>query len=329
MTLADWINDTKRRYRTERPLTATKGSVCAFARGIERRSLDPMVGRSIWQRGDWDVLLVMDAARVDLTREAVTEYDELPNDVDAVWSNASCSIDWINRTFNGYPDEARRTGYVTANPFANNDEPTAESANLDETNVGHLDLVYQSHWQDIGNGIETVPPASVTDRAIEVWRRRDELDIDRLVVHYMQPHEPFRARPEWGGGDHKLLKNLVDDEAKAGSSIYPKLRSGSVSLDEFREVYLDNHHWVLDDITERLLGNIEGNVVITADHSNGLGEWGAWHHPPGRIAPAIRKVPWLEVKSTDEETVVPDTESEEEEEIESTTEEKLEALGYL
>jgi len=326
MTFADWLDETGERYRTQPPTTATKDSALELYRGAVRRTADPLVGRSIWERGDWDVLVVMDAARVDLTREAAREYDALPNDVASVWSNASCSIDWIERTFNGHPGEAARTGYVTANPFADHDEAETRSADLDEDTVGHLRLLYQSHWQDIGNGLETVPPEAVTDHAIDAWRRRDELGIDRLVVHYMQPHEPFRSRPEWGTGDSKLLKNLVDDDAAAGSSVFPRLQAGDVDLDEFRDVYLDNHHWVLDDVTERLLGNVEGDVVLTADHGNGLGEWGAWHHPPGRIAPAIRKVPWIEVASTDHETVAPDVS--EREDTDATTEEQLEALGY-
>lgn len=327
MTFREWVEDSRQRFREQPASTAAAVSAKKFWRGIVRRTLDPHVGRPIWDRDGWDVCLVLDAARVDLMREAVAEYDELPDDVDAVWSNASCSIDWIDRQFNGYPGEARRSGYVTANPFASHDEPTVESANLDEKTVGHLSLLYQSHWQDVGGGIETVPPEVVTDYAIDAWRRRDELGIDQLVVHYMQPHEPFRARPEWGGGDHQLLDDLVEDDAKAGASVYPRVENGEISVKEFREVYLDNHHWALEDISERLVGNIDGEIAITADHGNGLGEWGSWHHPPATVAPPVRKVPWLTVSSGDEQTVTPDIRQEDS--VAASTEDKLEALGYL
>lgn len=326
MTFRDWVDETIERYRTQPATRATYGSADALLTGINRRTVDPMVGRSIWEREDWDVLVVADAARTDMMREAITEYDELPDNADAVWSNASCSIDWINRTFNGYPEEARRTGYVTANPFTSHDEEDTRSADLSEPDVGHLRLLYETEWQDVGGGIETVPPERVTDHAIDAWRRRDELDIDRLVIHYMQPHEPFRARPEWGGGDHVLLKNLVSEGSKAGASIYPKVRAGEVPLDEFREVYLDNHHWLLEDISERLLGNIDGRVAVTADHGNGLGDWWSWHHPPGRIAPPIRRVPWFTVDSLDGQTVTPDVQGQDS--VDAETADQLEALGY-
>jgi len=326
MTFGDWVAETIERYRTEPAKKATSRSTEALWNGFCRRTLDPRVGSPVWDRGDWDVLVVADAGRVDLMREAVKEYEELPDQVGSVWSNASCSIDWINRNFNGYPGEAARTGYVTANPFAANDEPTAQSADLSEPDIGHLRLLYRSEWQDVGGGIETVPPERVTDHAIDAWRRRDELGIDRLVVHYMQPDEPYRARPEWGTGDHVLLKNLVDADAKAGASVFPRVRAGEVSVDEFREVYLDNHHWLLEDVTERLVGNVDGRIAITADHGNGLGEWGAWHHPPGSVAPPIRKVPWVSVDSEDSKTVTPRVSGRED--VETATAEQLEALGY-
>lgn len=326
MTFRDWVEESVERYRTLPPAKATKQSAWAFWRGGCRKTIDPTIGRPIWERGDWDVLVVLDACRYDQLVEVAPEYPELPNDVDRVWSNASASIDWIERNFNGCPESASRAGYVTANPFADHADPDSRSADLDEDTVGHLRLLYQTEWQDIGNGIETVPPEPMTEHAIDAWRRRVELGIDRLVVHYMQPHEPFRSRPEWGNGDHKLLKNLVSEGAEAGASVYPLLQSGEIDLDEFWEVYQDNLRWVLDDVTDRLLTNVDGEIVLTSDHGNGLGEWGSWHHPPGTIMPAVRRVPWLEVEGVDRGTVRPDlTDSED---VDEATADQLEALGY-
>ncbi len=326
MTFAEWVADSRQRFGEKPPATAARVSAKKFWRGIVRRTLDPYIGRSIWARDGWDICIVLDAARVDLMGEAVREYDNLPNEVSAVWSNASCSIDWIHRQFNEYPEYARRSGYVTANPFAAHNDPDVESADLTDEKVGYLKLLYNTHWQDVGGGIETVPPEAVTDHAIDAWRRRDKLGIDRLVVHYMQPHEPFRARPEWGNDDHKLLDNLVKDDSTAGASVFPRVQSGEVNVEEFRSIYLDNHHWVLEDITERLLGNVDANVAVTADHGNGLGEWGSWHHPPATIAPPVRRVPWFQVSSDDDRSVIPDVGKEDS--VKASIEDRLEALGY-
>lgn len=322
MSLQEWIDGTKRRFDQQPPITAAAVSAREFARGVVRRTLDPTIGRSIWSRGDWDICLVLDAARTDLMREAAAEYDELPG-MDTVWSNASCSIDWIDRQFNGRKDTSH-VGYVTANPWTSHDCDGVESADVDGQ-VGHLRKLYETDWQET-HGVETVPPEVVTDHAIDAWRRREELGIERLVVHYMQPHEPYRSRPEWGSGDHALLEDLVDgDGENAGASIFPRVQRGEVSVKEFRDVYLDNHHWVLEDVTARLLENVDGDVAITADHGNGLGEWGVWHHPPADVTPAVRRVPWIEVESRDEKTVLPNISSTG---TEASTLDQLEALGY-
>jgi len=40
---------------------------------------------------------------------------------------------------------------------------------------------------------------------------------------------------------------------------------------------------------------LEGEIIVTADHGELLGENGEWGHPIGSEKPALRGVPWLEV----------------------------------
>lgn len=328
MTFADWLQESKQRFQQQPPTTAAIESGKRFVRGAVRRSVDPYVGTSIWDRDDWDVLIVADAARVDMTRLLVGDYENFPDatGVERVWSNASCSIDWIVRNWVDQPEETRRTAYVTANPFADHSDPDARSADLRDEQIGELRLLYETEWEQVVGGLETVQPMRVTDHAIDVWRRRDELGIDRMVVHYMQPHEPFRSRPEWASDHDKLLKNLVDEDAAAGSSVYSRVRDGDIPLEELRYAYKDNHRWLFEDVNGLLLRNLEADhVVLTADHANGLDEFGAWHHPPGRIHPAVRTVPWLRVEASDHRTIEPDIGSVG---TVTETEKQLQALGY-
>jgi len=327
MSFHDWLVESRQRYRTHPPWTATRRSARAFINGAFR-PLGRYIGHPIWHHTNWDVLVVLDACRYDLWNEVAPEYDLATNR--EVWSNASCSIDWINRNFNAYPQHARRTGYVTANPFADHSTTSARSADLRDGPLAYFKPLYQSHWSELYDGqIATVVPEDVTDHAIAAWRDRDQQDMERLVVHYMQPHEPYRSRPEWGSGDNKLLENLVDSDTPAGSSIWPQLEAGNISRSEFWQVYKDNLRWVLDDVTERLLPNLDGRVVVTADHGNAVGEWGEWHHPPGALGPAVRKVPWVDVDCTDEQTVQPDVQLDATaKDVNVDTEARLEALGY-
>lgn len=339
MTFNDWLRETKDRYKNQPPVKATIESLHQLRMGGQRR-LGGKIGTPVWHR-EWDVLLVLDACRVDQMEAVVEEYDQLPETVDTVWSQASCSIDWINRTFNAHPDQTKDAGYVTANPFADHNTEGTKSADLKDSNLPYLKLLYLTHWQDIegetatdsdrtsrakvGSGIATVPPEPVTDHVIQAWRNRTDHGFNRLVGHYMQPHEPYRAHPEWGSGDSRLLENLVDEDAEAGSSVWPVAKEGHVSTDELWRAGVDNLRWVLDDITERLLPNVEGKVVLTADHGNAMGEWGEWHHPPGAISPAVRKVPWIEIDCTDSQTEIVETETDS---VEADITDQLEALGY-
>lgn len=328
MTLVDWLKDSAYRFKTQSPHEAAYRSAYAFARGANRR-FEPDLIPSVWERSDWDVLVILDACRVDLMESVIGEYDNLPDDVDSVWSQAACSIDWIETTFNENPEELPNTAYISANPFTDHDAAHAQSADLSAPPLGHLRKLYQTDWYEIG-GIETVPPEWVTNHAIDCWRQRDDLDIDRMVVHYMQPHEPYITRPGWSQlheDDNPVLKNLVEDGYTAGTSPWQTMvEDGPVSVGEFWPVYQDNLRWVLNDVCGRLLENINGRVAISADHGNGLGEYGEWHHPPGALSPYIRKVPWLEVAATDQRTISPQITRDRD--PDPGTQTQLRALGY-
>ncbi|MFC7071355.1 hypothetical protein [Halobaculum lipolyticum] len=328
MTLHDWITESRRRFEEQPPATAARRSARAFARGGIRR-VGRHVGGPIWEYGDWDVLVVLDACRTDLMREVIREYDALPDVVETRWSNASCSIDWILRNWTAGHDAVPRAGYVTANPFADHDWPDCRSADLSDHPVGYLAKLYETHWMELRDGIATVPPEAVTNHTVAAWRAREDLDVDRLVAHYMQPHEPYITRPEWGDGDHRLLENLVDPEKEAGASVWPRLQDGEVDRAEFWAAYKDNLRWVLDDVTERLLPNVEGRVALTADHGNAMGEWGEWHHPPGAIGPAVRRVPYVPVDCVDEGTLTPTVDLFAGGDGSVDTESQLSALGYV
>lgn len=348
MTFADWMRDSGYRFKTQSPRKAARECGMAFLRGAIRR-LEPSVIPTMWGRGDWDVLVVLDACRVDQMEAVIDEYDALPDTVESVVSTDTCSIDWIETHFNDHYRKAMHAGYVTANPFADHNTNSSQSADLSENGLPLFLPLYRTHWQDItpsgsraeeleretgrakvGSGIATVPPEAVTEHAIAAWRQRHQLGLNRLVAHYMQPHEPYRSHPEWGSGDRKLLENMVTDgEAQAGSSIWPRVEAGEIPKSELWEAGVDNLRWVLDDVTERLLPNVDGDVVLTADHGNAMGEWGEWHHPPGAIAPSVRKVPWVRVSATDQCTVQPDVDLQTgEDEADTDVEEQLAALGY-
>lgn len=243
-------------------------------------------GESIWERGDWDICCLLDGCRVDALEATI-------GNVDSYRSVASTSPTWVERTFANAPDGV---AYVSANPFS----PPAEDA------VRHLEMVPVREV----SGVETAPPQDVTTRAVDVWQHREELGIDRLVVHYMQPHVPFRSRPEWfqnldRWGSHRWQD--IDDD---------------IDRDEWLVAYRDNLAWALVDGVGQLASAVDATIAVTADHGNATGEWGLWGHPRGGLAPSVRRVPWTTIDGVVAEPI------EVGEKGDYDAESQLEALGY-
>lgn len=266
------------------------------------------IGTPIWER-DWDVLLILDACRLDLMREVADEYDFLggPENIAPFWSVASKSNHWMERTFAAkYADEVERTAYVTGNPFTAKTALGARPALIDE--------VWRYAWDE---GAQTVPPRPMTDRAIATWR---EADVDRMIVHYMQPHDPFLSHPEM------VPPRTPEDFGEELDSVWQ--RAGrTVPMADVWEAYRDNLRSVLDDVG-LLLENLEApTVAISADHGNAVGEWGVYGHPGDVLLPGIRRVPWIETTGHDDGEYEPTTERDEEVAA-LDVEDRLRSLGY-
>lgn len=142
----------------------------------------------------------------------------------------------------------------------------------------------------------TIPPAHVVDVVTAylggaVEQRLEALgyaasDVpNRGVIRFMQPHPPFREMVE-------LTKGRADRHQKVAQAI----AAGDITVEDVRAAYADNLEWALTVIAEDLLGALEGDVVVTADHGELLGENGEWFHRGdlGEYS-AISLVPWFEV----------------------------------
>src|SRR5699024_8978521 len=142
-------------------------------------------GRPIYEP-DWDVLVILDACRLDLMNEVADEYDFL-GEIGAFRSRGSMSEDWMARNFTAdYATETARTAHVTGNPF---------SRDLDGNAFALLDEVWRYGCDD---DLHTVPARAMTGRASGTWRRRDERGAAKLCDHYLQPHAPFVSDPGLG-----------------------------------------------------------------------------------------------------------------------------------
>lgn len=322
MSLTNWISNTANRLRTD-GLSAAGESAHMLYNGSWRVLGSRLpIGTNIYER-DWDVLILLDGCRVD-TLQSFESDDQLAfvENVGRLRSVASTSREWLAKTFTSkYRDEVERTAYVTANPYTEeilsdgkeNRSPFNPSnwPSLSSDDFLLVDEVWRDGWDE---ELGTVPPRVVTDRAITAGR---EHKPDRLIVHYMQPHQPFI-------GEHaRANENKWIEENCWGA-----LRRGDATVEEVRAAYRENLQVVLEDV-ERLLENVDADpAVISADHGNAFGEWGIFGHPNGFLHPSVKDVPWLKVQATDYRSYDPEP-ADKMSEVNQTTEERLRDLGYL
>ncbi|MFB6071316.1 MAG: hypothetical protein ABEJ76_09860 [Halanaeroarchaeum sp.] len=238
-------------------------------------------GTPIWEF-DWDVLVVLDACRVDAMEAVADEYDFVES-VGETYSVASDSPTWMRRNLaNSPPSRPPYTAYLTGNPW---------SAEVD-VQTRRVVEVWRDRWDD---ELGTVRPSDVT-RAAATYYDRHTHD---LIVHYVQPHVPFLDRPELNPAvETSDWTGTVTDEA------WDRVRRGDLPESVVWEAYVDNLRHVLDSV-ETLLEAIDAEtVIVTADHANAIGEFGLYGHPNVPI-PAIRRVPLIETSGSGTADVEP------------------------
>jgi len=273
------------------PITAGK---MAVQEAIVKASL-PYAHRKatpIWD-AEWDVCLVLDACRFDLWTEVTDRFDN-----ESRWSVGSHSLEWLNQTFSRtYDAEVRKTAYVTANPNA---ERTDDHAYVDadifplaDRGFGYYDPVYRDAWP-FSDELRTIGPEILTKRGLYAYQNAPTANV---IVHYMQPHIPFKSHPEWSQG-----RDLHTDGG-SGTDIWHQARDNDIPMDELWDAYAANLQWVLESV-RTWIAKTNARILITSDHGNALGKFGQWGHPPGSANPYIRKIPWVIVHGTNEEEVV-------------------------
>lgn len=209
---------------------------------------------------DWDVLIILDACRYDF-------YSEFFPEAGKRVSRASHSREYFGENYSD--GDFSDVVYVSANGHlspSNFEEATGRELDGVFYRVEHLTL---DAWDD---DLGVVPPEKVTDSAIQMEKR---FPGKRKVIHFMQPHKPY-----------------IDTE---GDWAFEEVWKGEKRFEDLKQAYRDNIEVVLPEI-ERIKENLDGKIVVTADHGELLGEYGLYGHLYGLNAAELREVPWHVVK---------------------------------
>ncbi len=286
---------------------------------------------------DWDNLLILDACRFDIFKQ----INSIPGELDFVISKGSHSREFYRKNFQDrlYND----TVAVSANPYTPTvaqdtffdlrttfgDTQTAEDkSRVDtiETNDGYT--MEATH-------VDNVNPGRLNELAMSSLERHPN---KRLIVHYMQPHDPYLGEMAadirdsfredgysfryWADAD-----SVSDDDP---NGLMALATDGQIAPEQMREVYKENLRITLGYIKD-FLSKIDGRTVITSDHGELLGERVGskrFFHYNEMYVEELRKVPWLVIDSTDRRKVTAETPMSGDTVDETDIDEHLELLGY-
>ncbi|MDL5362294.1 hypothetical protein [Halalkalicoccus sp. NIPERK01] len=273
---------------------------------------------------DWDYCVVLDACRYDVFSEVYGEY--LDGTLEKRRSVGSSTPEWAYRTFTDHHDIA----YFSGNPFINslgiplNELKWGASCDYEWAAADHVSEVFDVWKHGWDEELGTVPPGSL-EAAFREHPGAVER-AERTVLHYMQPHAPYLGRGK--GQKLKQIRKGIDQQGREasadggtlsgiGDTIRPKVESaldGStfaqkaglwLELDPTElvrngtreaamELYEENLRIALESVAD-LVEDLDGSVVVTADHGEAFGEEGVWEHHIETPIPALVEVPWLEL----------------------------------
>lgn len=276
---------------------------------------------------NWDYLIILDACRYDYFSKLYRGY--LRGDLKKHVSLGSSTIEWCKKSFQKrYNDVV----YISANPYINS-KVEVKGFNAKDHFYRVIDVWSWGWNEDSG----TVHPNEV-NKAVRTFK--NDYPDKRFIIHYLQPHAPYLShrlgtpgfpRPQVNRGrvltniqgsrsptfvERIFLKVLASLAKRAGffggnpkwkirellnlppASPMDALRR-KVGNSGLRQAYTENLKVVLEHVA-RLIEDLSGVIIITADHGERLGEKGNYGHAIGLSDPLLVEVPWFTIKKATE-----------------------------
>lgn len=227
---------------------------------------------SIFEKTDWDNLIILDACRYDFYNEIVKD------DVEYRISLGSMSKEHLEKTYK------ERSGlsniaYISANGhFTKNKLKEI----IDTQPFGVLYETILNRWDEEKG---TVMPDSVRKDAENAEKLFPE---KRKIIHFNQPHIPYI--------DYEKPQKREEIRETAKNNAHRLAEKGQIPQSRIAEEYKKNIRLAIKEVN-KLIPKLSGKTVITADHGELLGENGLYGHPYGGNAKVLRKVPWHQIKS--------------------------------
>lgn len=273
---------------------------------------------------DWDYAIILDCARFDVFKKVVDDYFE--GELEKRRSNASATPEFVEKNF----DKRYNINWFSTNPFINGKGiklnefdymPTKYDTNPSRYIAEIID-VWDTCWND---EMGTVEPEKLNE---EFNKYKDQLADRKTVIHYMQPHKPFIG---YGNSKMENMKKksiskfessseqiLPDSVSKRFSRLVERLEKSELAMkvglmmslspgyfvkaffgdsESFMKSLHEENMRKAMDCANDLVDDLDGRVVITADHGEAFGEEGVWGHHIETHIPPLVNVPWFEVEN--------------------------------
>lgn len=260
---------------------------------------------------EWDTLVILDAARPEFLQDTTLSSS---GEWATRYSPASYSHGFMQAEFSGY--KHHDVVYITGNPYI---------SKLESGIFHDVINLYSDAWDD---DAQTVQPKSVVE-AVE--NARERYPEKRYIAHFMQPHFPFLG-PEYGNKIESSIPNQLGD----GSMDHPwwnQMYGDGNDRETLLAAYKENHEFVAP-YAQKIVDGERGTTVVTADHTNLIGERGRpipirqYGHPENYPHPDLLEVPWITFDGPRRDTRSDPPKEQNIANDESVVEERLTALGY-
>ena len=226
----------------------------------------------------WDYLIILDACRYDYFE--VT--NQLRGRLEKRVSLGSNTSEWLKKNFTGYYDDVI---YISANPHCSDHEIAGF---IGTEHFFKVENVWNYGWSE---KLDTVPPHEVTNAALCL---KDMYPDKRMIIHYIQPHGPWigktRITVDEMGFDSSLA--MFNDRWVVDTMAWNLVKAGKLDVALLKQATLDNLTLALTEV-ERLVNELTGKVVVSADHGEAFGEKGIYEHTAGIYTKELVEVPWL------------------------------------
>ena len=231
---------------------------------------------------DWFLVIVLDACRPDSFRRWISKNRRgLLKRLKTVRSEGRRTPLWFTKTFGGKKLDLT---YISGNPYINSAGVTSVGSMAKNCFTTVIDA-----WKVWDKKEQTCMPQTVNRFALRNKK-------PRLIVHYMQPHQPyvgkkrlppqFYYRERWHSMDHRLKERPTILQVH-------QRRFNKRAIGLIRAAYESNVDLVCSHAF-KLVDEFKRTAVITADHSEMMGENGKWFHNCNH--PNLNIVPWLRAR---------------------------------